>query len=215
MTKIVLTIAERLLYAYLDWTMRKIPPPPQPDKPMTIIIDPGHGMSNRKPGVYDSGATAAGYTEAGIVMDWANVLREALQSRGVKVIRTRIDERDPCPVGRRDDIARAYHGDRMISLHCNAANGTASGTETFYRGADDLPMAKRITDAVCKVLGTPNRGPKTESASQHASLAVMEFNKCWLLEIGFIDNHADRVKMLDPDLRRIACEAIADVINAT
>jgi N-acetylmuramoyl-L-alanine amidase len=30
----------------------------------TIIIDPGHGMSNRQPGVYDSGATSSGHSEA-------------------------------------------------------------------------------------------------------------------------------------------------------
>lgn len=169
-------------------------------------------MSNRKPGVYDSGAESHGFTEAAIVMDWANDLRMVLQARGAKVVRTRVGAQDPCPVGRRDDIARAYGGDRMISLHCNAATGTASGTETFYRGADDRDLAARLTAAVCAVMGTPNRGPKTESASQHASLAVMEFDKCWLLELGFIDNHSDRAKMLDPVMRRKTCEAIADVL---
>jgi len=180
----------------------------------TIIIDPGHGMSNRKPGVYDPGACSAGYTEAGIVMDWANELREVLKQRGAIVIRTRINAKEPCPVSRRDDIAREYHGDRMISLHCNAANGSASGTETFYRGADDLDIAKKLTAAVCGALGTKNRGPKTESQSQHSSLAVLEFDKCWLLELGFIDNHEDRAKMLDPELRRKACEALATVLLA-
>ena len=100
----------------------------------------------------------------------------------------------------------------MISLHCNAANGKASGIETFYRGADDRATAKRLTDALCAVLGLPNRGPKTEVESQHRSLAVMEFDKCWLIELGFIDNPTDRNKLLDPVLRYLACQAIADVI---
>jgi len=179
---------------------------------MQIILDAGHGLSNRKAGQYDPGACAAGHTEAGIVMDWANELRDILKARGKIVVRTRVGPKDPCPVGRRDDIATSYDGDRMISLHCNAATGTASGTETFYRGSDDREMAVKLTNAVCAALGTKNRGPKTESQSQHASLAVMEFDKCWLIELGFIDNHDDRAKMLDPDLRRKACEAIADVI---
>ena len=191
---------------------RKYPKPPMTPILDTIILDPGHGMSNRKPLVYDPGATAAGFTEAGIVMDWANELRGILKERGAIVVRTRVDAKDPCPVGRRDDIAVAYSGDRMLSLHCNAANGTASGTETFYRGEDDREMAIKITNAVCSVLGLPNRGPKRESDSQHTSLAVMNFDKCWLLEIGFIDNPTDRNKMLDPTLRHKACEAIADVI---
>ncbi len=178
----------------------------------TIIIDPGHGMSNRKSGVYDPGACAAHHSEAAIVMEWANALRGILQARGIKVVRTRVDEKDPCPVSRRDDIARAYGGDMMISLHCNAATGTASGVETFYRGSDDRAMASALTAAVANVLKTPNRGPKTEHESQHASLAVMEFDKCWLIELGFIDNPGDRAKLLDPVLRWQACVAIADVI---
>jgi len=178
----------------------------------TIIIDPGHGMSNRKSGVYDPGACAAHHSEAAIVMEWANELRAVIKERGAKVIRTRVDDKDPCPVSRRDDIARAYGGDIMVSLHCNAATGTASGVETFYRGEDDRPMAARLTDALCGVLQLPNRGPKTEKSSQHSSLAVMEFDKCFLIELGFIDNPKDRAKLLDPDLRRKSCEAIADAI---
>ena len=179
---------------------------------MTIIIDPGHGMSNRRSGSYDPGACSGNYTEAAIVMDWANTLREILKERGHRVVRTRVDAKDPAPVSRRDDIARAYGGDKMISLHCNAANGTASGIETFYRGEDDKAMAKDLTDALCAVMGLPNRGPKNEHESQHSSLAVMEFGKCWLIELGFIDNPVDRAKLLDPALRKKACEAIADVI---
>lgn len=181
----------------------------------TIIIDPGHGMSNRKPGVYDPGACAGGHSEAAIVMEWANVLRGILQARGSKVVRTRVDEKDPCPVGRRDDIARAYGGDIMLSLHCNAAAGTASGVETFYRGSDDRAMAATLTAAICDVLKLPNRGPKTERESQHASLAVMEFDKCFLIELGFIDNPSDRAKLLDPVLRWKACVAIADIVDGT
>lgn len=179
----------------------------------TIIIDPGHGMSNRKSGVYDSGATAAGASEATVVMDWANELRGILKARGFTVVRTRVDAKDPCPVSRRDDIARSYGGDIMLSLHCNAANGAAGGTETFYRGLDDRDMAVRLTNALCAALGTKNRGAKTEKDSQHSSLAVMEFDKCWLIEIGFIDNSVDRVKLMDPELRRKGCEAIADVLK--
>lgn len=171
-------------------------------------------MSNRKRGVYDSGATAGGYSEAAIVMDWANEFRGVMLARGHKVVRTRVDSKDPAPVWRRDDIAFSYQGDLMISFHCNSDSGTASGVETFYRGVEDRELAMNLTSAVCKVLGLPNRGPKTENQSQHASLAIMEFPKCWLIELGFIDNPHDRAKLLDPNLRLKACEAIADVIEA-
>jgi N-acetylmuramoyl-L-alanine amidase len=180
----------------------------------TIILDPGHGMGNKRAGTFDPGAVASGIREADIVMDWANELRGILMSAGHRVVRTRVDHTDPAPIGRRAGIAKQYGGEIMLSLHCNAFNGNASGTETFYRGEGNKDTARRITTAVCAVLGTLNRGAKTEGASQHARLAVMAFQPCYLLEIGFIDNASDRRKMLDPDLRRKACEAIAAIISA-
>lgn len=180
---------------------------------MKIILDPGHGMSNRRSGVYDTGAESHGVEEATIAMDWANELRTILKERGHTVIRTRVDAKDPCPVSRRDDIAKSYGGDVMISIHCNSADGKASGTEVFYRGDDDRKMADSLALNVSTSLGIPNRGAKTESQSQHTSLAIMEFDKCWLIELGFIDNAGDREKMLDPKTRRNTCEAIANVVE--
>lgn len=178
----------------------------------TIILDPGHGMSNRKRGQYDPGACAGGATEAAIVMDWANELRSILTAKKYRVIRTRIDANDPAPVSRRDDIAVSYGGDCMLSIHCNSGGGKATGTEVFYRGADDKEMAAKLSATVAKVLDVKDRGAKTEKESQHTSLAVLEFDKCWLLEIGFIDHDGDRSKMLDPKIRKSACIAIANIL---
>lgn len=180
---------------------------------MNICIDIGHGMSNRSPLVYDPGATAGGHTEAAIVLEWGNELRDILMTRGHAVVRTRVDAKDPAPVSRRDDIAKAYGCKRMVSLHCNAFNRKASGTEVIYRGEDDRAMAAKLSKVVSESLGVPNRGPKTEKDSQHPSLAVMEFDKCWLIELAFIDNPADRAKLLDPKLRRLACERLAAALT--
>lgn len=180
----------------------------------TIIVDPGHGMSNRERGVYDPGACAGDAQEASIAMDWANELRAQLITRGKRVIRTRINEHDPAPVSRRDDIAYAYKGDIMISIHLNSGGGKASGTEVFYRGADDKAMAAKLSAVVATALGIRDRGAKIEAESQHKSLAVLEFDKCWLIELGFIDHAGDRAKLQDPVLRKRACAAIIDVVLA-
>ena len=178
------------------------------------IIDPGHGMGNRKAGRYDPGAVSNGVTEAEIVMQWANEIRTILRTQKIPVIRTRVDNLDPAPIGQRSRIAKDYGGTIMLSLHCNAANGTASGTETFYRGDSNKAFAMRLNQAVVSALGTRNRGAKTEAQSQHARLAVMSFQPCFLIEIGFIDNAGDRAKMLDPEKRKAACMAIVNVLLA-
>lgn len=180
---------------------------------MRICLDPGHGQDNLQRGKYDSGATVGTIQEAAIAMSWVNMLREALRDLGHTVIRTRVDARDPAPVSRRDDIARAYDCQRMVSLHCNFANGKASGTEVFYRGADDKPMAQALSRAVSRALGLKDRGAKTERESQHSSLAVMEFQKCWLIELGFLDHPTDRARLLDPARMRQACAEIAHIIT--
>lgn len=180
---------------------------------MNVIIDAGHGMSNKKAGVYDSGAVSAGVNEAEIVMDWANCLKMILERDGHKVIRTRIDHKDPCPISQRAKIANKYKGEIMLSLHCNAFNTLASGTETFYRGAENKETARKINDAVSGVLGSQNRGVKMEGQSQHSTLAVMSFQPCFLLEIGFIDHFRDREKMLDENLILQACEKLAKILT--
>ena len=178
-----------------------------------IILDPGHGLSNKRAGAFDPGAVSNGVRESDVAMAWCNELRSILLLAGHKVVRTRTHDADPAPVGKRANIAKEYGGDIMLSIHCNAANGEANGTETFYRGLENKPKAEQITLGVCNALGTRNRGAKTESQSQHARLAVMSFQPCFLLEIGFIDNSADRARMLDPTLRYLACAEIAKAIS--
>jgi N-acetylmuramoyl-L-alanine amidase len=179
---------------------------------MIIILDPGHGMSNRRTGRYDPGAVAAGVEEASIAMDWTNELRDILRSRKVAVVRTRIDAKDPAPVSQRAGIARRYKGDIMVSFHCNAAGPQAQGTETFYRGEANKLKAVRLNATVVTTLNTRNRGAKTEDQSQHGRLAIMSFQPCFLIELGFITNAYDREQMLNPALRKRACEALADVL---
>jgi len=185
---------------------------------MTICLDPGHGMSNRRRGVYDCGASVrvAGKTiaEAEIVMDWANELRALLMACGHKVIRTRKDALDPAPVVERAHVAMTYGCEVYISLHCNAADGTAHGTETFYRGDKNKSLARACNEAVVTALGTKDRGVKTENQSQHSKLAVLNFPRAVLIELGFIDHAGDRAAMLDPIKRADACSALAEAITS-
>lgn len=179
-------------------------------------------MSNRSRGRYDSGAVwpddprggERQWEEADIALDWANELRGILIGMGHHVVRTRIDRIDPAPVGKRAQIAQSYGCEVFISLHCNAANGKANGTETYYRGAKNKSLARACNDAVVTALGTRDRGVKTEEASQHARLAVLNFPRAVLIELGFIDHAGDRAAMLDEGKMLLACQALAEAITS-
>lgn len=187
-------------------------------KTLRIFLDPGHGMSNRRDGVYDPGATVKvgreTITEADIVMEWANELRALLQARGHHVVRSRMNAIDEAPVGERAAVAARHRCDYFVSFHCNAANGSANGTETFSRSAAGRTLAELCQAAVVKGLSTRDRGLKTESQSQHSRLAVLAHPVSCLIELGFIDHAGDRAKMLDEKLMLLTCGALCDAIEA-
>ena len=169
---------------------------------MKICIDAGHGMGNRTPGVYDPGATARGIEEASIALEWALAGKFVLPQYGIGHFLTRDDATDNTPVGRRDDMAKANNCTHLLSIHCNAFNGTASGVEVFYRDGTDLVFATKVLDALVVATGLPNRGLKKESDSQHSRLAVLDFvPPACLMEIGFLDNATDRAIMRDRNTR--------------
>lgn len=169
---------------------------------MKICIDAGHGMGNRRLGVYDPGATAGHYSEADIVLHIALTGKWYCEKVGIPVFLTRDDDRDPDPVGTRDDRAEAAGCSHFIALHCNAANGAATGTETFYRDGADRRFAQKVQDAALLAWELKSRGLKTEADSQHSRLAVFDFDgPSALLEVGFIDNELDRPRMMSRDRR--------------
>ena len=167
-----------------------------------LCIDPGHGMSNRKSGVYDPGACSGPFSEADIVLQWGLTLKYLCDQAGIPAFMTRTNDKDSDPVGSRDDRAEAQDCTHFISLHCNAGESRATGTETYYRDAADKNFASVVQKATMETLGLKDRGLKTEHDSQHSRLAIFDFDgAACLLELGFISNKNDRDKMLSRDNR--------------
>lgn len=187
---------------------------------MKLAIDPGHGASNRRPGLYDPGAVVLGVAEADVVLALGLTLRWVMRQRGHDVWMSRDDDAAPDPVGTRDDRAEAAGCDAFLSLHCNCADvATASGTETYFRDAADKALATRVQGATVRALGTRDRGLKRESDSQHTRLAVLDFEgPACLLELAFLSNAPDRARLqrilTDRDWRLAVATAIADGIEA-
>ena len=171
---------------------------------MRIALDAGHGNKNRGSG-YDPGAVAGGVAEADVALAWAISGRWILTREfGIEVFLTRDDDSDPTPVGTRDDKAEAAGADLFLSIHANAASPNVSGCETYYRDGADKTFAKVVQACLLSAMGIKDRGVKSESVSQHGSLAVFGFDgPAALAEVGFITNPTDRARMQERD-RRVA-----------
>lgn len=107
---------------------------PRGDRPLTVVLDPGHG------GI-DPGAEHNGVTEAALMLTFARELKEALlRAGGVEVVLTR-DSDLFVPLEARIAIAHAVAGDVFLSLHADAtAEGHAQGA-TIYTLADEATDA--------------------------------------------------------------------------
>ena len=159
-------------------------------------------MSNKRDDVFDSGAVSAGVRECDIALEWALTGKYILPQYGINHFLTRDDNLDEVPVGRRDDMAAAAHCTHFLSIHCNAADGKATGVEVYYRDISDRAFAQLVLDSLVEATGLKSRGLKRESESQHSRLAVLDFGPpACLAEIGFLDNPHDRSVIRDREVR--------------
>jgi N-acetylmuramoyl-L-alanine amidase len=180
-----------------------------------LCIDPGHGFANLRPGVYDEGASSGAYVEADIVLAWALTLKFVCEQASISVFLTRDDDRDATPVGGRDDRAELAGCTHFISLHCNEANGKASGCETFYRDSADKRLAAMAQAAILAATGGKNRGIKSEADSQHRRLAIFDFDgPACLVELEFLDG-PNRACLLKRDTRLAFARAFIASLTAT
>lgn len=178
---------------------------------MKICIDPGHGMSNRQPGIFDPGAThmenGFRFHESAMALRYALAVKDALRARQIDVFMTRDDEQDHAPVVRRAAMAQAAGCDALISIHLNDAESDAAhGTEVLYR--DDEALARRMQQLLVQATGLRDRGIK-----QRTDLAVLKFDgPAVLLELGFIANDNDRAVLLSPQIRSAVADGIASLV---
>ncbi|WP_010181691.1 N-acetylmuramoyl-L-alanine amidase family protein [Aquimarina agarilytica] len=101
--------------------------PVKDNKPFVVVLDAGHGG-------HDSGNRGNGYFEKNIALDIILKIGDILnKSPNIKVIYTRKTDVF-IPLSKRADIANKAKADLFVSIHCNAHNSNAYGTETFVLG---------------------------------------------------------------------------------
>lgn len=177
---------------------------------MKVAIDPGHGMSNRRSGVYDPGATHVEngfkYEEATIALKYGLTLKDTFRAKGQEVFMTRDDSEDHAPVGKRAVNAKNAGCNVFISLHLNDFDDdSANGLEVLYRDSDDKVLAEKLQKELLRITGFKDRRVKKRD-----DLAVLKFvGIAVLIELGFIANDTNREVLLNPQKREEICQAIA------
>ncbi|MFI8687540.1 N-acetylmuramoyl-L-alanine amidase [Rossellomorea sp. NPDC077527] len=171
-----------------------------------ISIDAGHGGD-------DNGASGNGLLEKEINLAVALKLRNKLEDEGIKVVMPRTTDVF-VELNDRVQYSVQNKADTFLSIHTNSFSGdSAHGTETYYytsslRSEESKQLATFVNNRLYKAWGTLNRGVKVEA------YRVIAYNPlpAALVELGFISNKDDSMKLGSNQYRDIAAEAICQGI---
>ena len=145
---------------------------------MKVFINPGHGTS-------DPGATGFGLYEADIALQVGKLVEKKLKANDIETQLFQSDALSSVPVK-----ANAWGADVFVSIHCNACNGVAKGTETlvYSLGTQGAALADAIQSKIILSLGTVDRGLK-----ERQGLCVLRSSDmpAVLIELAFIDELND------------------------
>lgn len=174
-----------------------------------LLLDAGHGGK-------DPGTSGNGMQEKNLNLTIAQKIAQKLQGSGIKVYMTRDSDVYPENSTRAktaNDIA-----DLMVSIHMNSGPETANGTETLYQvHANDngarltsKQLAEILQGKVVSATGNTNRGAKLWTD-------VLILNRTTvpavIVEVIFITNTGDALKISNPTYQDQVAQAIADGIQ--
>ena len=177
----------------------------------TLVIDPGHGGTERVGGSSPNNATGpTGLKEKDVTLALALRLAAQVEARGGHVLLTRTDDRN-LGLDARAQIARQSGAAQFLSIHFNAP-GVGNGTETWIHpdaSAASRDFAERVQQAAVRATGLRDRGVKPgrlgvlRPSRHHASTAAC------LLEVSFLTHPGEETRLrtdayLDSIARRLA-----------
>lgn len=174
-----------------------------------LLLDAGHGGK-------DPGTSGNGMQEKNLNLTITQKIAQKLQGSGIKVYMTRDSDVYPENSTRAktaNDIA-----DLMVSIHMNSGPETANGTETLYQvhandngaGLTSKQLAEILQGKVVSATGNTNRGAKLWTD-------VLILNRTTvpavIVEVIFITNTGDALKISNPTYQDQVAQAIADGIQ--
>ena len=174
-----------------------------------LLLDAGHGGK-------DPGTSGNGMQEKNLTLTIAQKIEQELRGSGIKVYMTR--DRDVYPENStRAKIANDI-ADLMVSIHINSGQETANGTETLYQVHANDSSSRLTSKQLAEILqasmisstGNTNRGVKLRTDLLILNRTTVPSA---IVEVVFITNTGDALKISNPAYQDQVAQAIADGIQ--
>lgn len=209
--------------------------------PRVVVLDPGHGGSNR-------GAKGPTLHEKQLTLAIANLVADRLRAKAVSVTLTRTDDRT-LTLRQRVAIADRLPADLFVSIHANASpTRSQRGYETFVltpRGVDVDGRALRsgvttpragVDPEIGHILDDVERGASQWESADLAARMQRALRECRgapgdrgvrqdahhvllgatmpavLVEVGFIDHPIEGKELATPAVQAQIADALAEAI---
>ena len=157
---------------------------------MRVFLNSGHAPNGNP----DPGACGYGLRECDVAKNVADLAAGYLVAAGVEVVGCLQSDSLEEVV----DSSNRSDADVFISIHCNACNGSANGTEVwyFYGSGAGKTLASCIQNQIVTSLGTTDRGTKGAKPGVNGLYVLSNTDAvAVLVELAFID-HAGDVQLL-------------------
>ncbi|MDO4297205.1 MAG: N-acetylmuramoyl-L-alanine amidase [Lachnospiraceae bacterium] len=204
---------------------------------LTVAIDPGHQgswvnmteLEPNGPGSSEMKAKAttgtqgrySGKKEYELNLEVSLLLRDELEGRGYRVVLTREDHDTAISNAERAELAWEEGGDIYVRIHANGSDSAGAkgalamvpSSSNPYVGslaADSYLLGESILNAYCSKASFDNLGVQyydNMSGINWSRLPVM------ILEMGFMTNESDDLRMADTATQKLMAEGIADGID--
>ncbi len=163
-----------------DYEEAQFAPHPAERKTIALVIghrDTSPGAVNRR-----SGVTEYSYNSV-----LADDIRALLPDLDVKIVHRSTYKKLP-------GLINGYDPALVVSLHCNAFNQAATGTEVLYHhnSTSGRRIAAILQDKLVGALGLPDRGIKAKRSEDRGGYLLRYTDApCVIAEPFFIDNNSD------------------------